>query len=101
MNTKTTLKAVLGTVAGLSLAMAAVAYAQNDHMNTNGQSGGMMGQTTQQTTTEHGNMNSTRTHQDTNGNMHDKDSTHQQSTSDHHNPAATEHHTKGSQKTYN
>lgn len=96
MNTKTTLKAVLGTVAGLSLVMAAAAYAQNGHMNTNGQSGGMMGQTTQQTTTEHGNM-SNMGEQDKHGNMHEQSKTR----SDHHGSTSAEHHTDGTQKTYN
>lgn len=56
MNTKSTLKTVLATLAGLTLTMAAVAYAQDGHMGNYNQSGNMMGQTTQQTTNANGGM---------------------------------------------
>ncbi len=78
MNTKTALKAVLGTVAGLGLTMAAVAFAQDGHMGTNTQAGGMMGQTTQQTTNGHGNMGGSQ--QNTHDGMHGNT----QPTTDHH-----------------
>jgi len=91
MNTKTALKTVLATVAGLSLTMAAVAFAQDGHMggtqNTASGMGGMMGQTTQQTTTGHGGMGmgmgSSMREQTNHGSA----------------PATTDHHANSNQKT--
>ncbi|HEC29909.1 MAG TPA: hypothetical protein ENI65_10025 [Gammaproteobacteria bacterium] len=78
MNSKTVLTAVIGTVAGLGLAMGTMAFAQNNGHMGNTQSTGMMGQTSTgmmgQTGT--GMMGQTsqsiNTRQDTHGNMHDR-----------------------------
>jgi len=50
MNTKSALTAILGTIAGLFLAMGTVAFAQDTGHMGNTQATGMMGQYDQQTT---------------------------------------------------
>ncbi len=67
MNSKKLATYLLGTVTGVGLAIGSVAFAQNtlDHHN-----GGMMGQTTQQTT--HDAMHGKTTPKTTQGGMHEQ-----------------------------
>lgn len=94
MNSKTVLTAVIGTIAGLGLAMGTVAFAQNNgHMGYT-QETNMMGQPIQQNTakldTHHGRTVQQDTHhgkavqQDTHGGMHTQPTHNQRPVTTHH-----------------